>query len=131
MSEKNLINEVGLYFTSIGGRIFRNNIGQAWQGRGKPFRAQMPVSVRLNAGDIVLRSAVPIKYGLCVGSGDQIGWRPLKITQEMVGTTIAQFVSIESKYGGTLTTPEQITWRDNVNKAGGFARIIHSIEELK
>lgn len=131
MSEKLLLNEVSLYFTKLGGRLFRNNVGQAWQGRGKPFRAQMPVSVRLEPGDIVLRSAVPIKYGLAVGSGDQLGWLPVKITQEMVGTTIAQFASIEAKHGTTATTPEQKNWAEQITKAGGFAKIIRSVDELK
>lgn len=131
MSEKHLLNAVSIYFTELGGRIFRNNIGMAYAGRGKPYRAQMPVSVRIEPGDVVLRQAVPIKYGLHVGSGDSIGWRPVVITPEMVGTTIAQFCSVESKYGSTATTPEQKNWCDVVNRAGGYAKIIHSIDELK
>jgi len=131
MSEKSLIKEVELYFTKIGGRIFRNSTGMAWQGKGKPFRAQMPISVRLNPGDVVLRAASPIKYGLAVGSADQIGWLSVKITQEMVGQTVAKFASVESKYNDTPTTIEQKNWCEVINKSGGFARVIHSIEDLK
>ena len=130
MSEKNILNDVALYFTKIGGRIFRNNSGMAWQGKGKPFRAQMATTVRLNPGDVVLRSAQPIKYGLCVGSTDQIGWKVVHITQEMVGTKIAQFAAVESKFGKTTTTSEQKNFCRVVNEAGGFAKIIHDVSEL-
>jgi hypothetical protein len=65
-----------------------------------------------------------VNYGLAVGSSDLIGWKPVVITPDMVGKTIAQFVCVECKtkaYGAT--TEEQDNWLDQVAQAGGDAYI--------
>ena len=49
-------------------RVFRNNVGLA----------------RFPDGSTV-------RYGLCPGSADLIGWRTVTITQDMVGQPFAQF----------------------------------------
>jgi hypothetical protein len=89
-------------------RLFRNNVG-------------------------ALRDATTgrlIRFGLCPGSADLIGWRRLTITPEMVGTTIAQFVSLEVKAPGRIreTRPDQLVWRDQVAAAGGLAVIADSVK---
>jgi hypothetical protein len=57
----------------LGGRVFRNNVGE------------------YKVGDRYIR------YGLCPGSSDIIGWTPVKITPEMVGTTLPVFTAVEVK----------------------------------
>lgn len=81
-----------------GWRVFRNNVGQLLDARG-----------------------VPVRYGLMVGSGDLIGWRPVTITPEMVGQTLAQFVSLEVKGPRGVVSEAQQRWAGMVERAGGLA----------
>lgn len=69
-----------------------------------------------------------IRFGLIEGSGDTIGFREVLITPEMVGLTIAQFVSIEFKRSNwkmpkkpDKKLQDQIDWRNNVLAHGGCA----------
>lgn len=87
-------------------RLFRNNVGATRDARGRLIR-----------------------YGLAKGSADLIGWLTRKITQDDVGETIAQFVSIEVKSSSGKPRPDQIAWQDAVNQAGGRAGIARSVED--
>lgn len=91
---------VQLEATRKGWRVFRNNVGQLLDARG-----------------------VPVRYGLCPGSSDLIGWRELVITPEMVGQTVAQFVAVEVKTPTGKATPQQMQFLDAVERAGGVAVI--------
>jgi hypothetical protein len=78
----------------------------------------------------------PIRYGLCndspqlnkrFKSSDLILAIPRRITPAMVGTTIAQFGSIETKrpgwaYKGTDREVGQLAWITLIEKLGGYAR---------
>ena len=108
--------------TELGARVFRNNVGTGWQG--KPIKVTVPTEVLMKPGDILLRGARIVHFGLMKGSGDDIGWRSVRITQEMVGQVIAQFVSLEFKVPGKHPDPDQIQWFNNVREAGGLAAII-------
>jgi hypothetical protein len=77
-------------------RVFRNNVGVGYTANG-----------------------TPIRFGLHVGSGDLIGFRIRVITPEMVGKTIAQFLSVELKSKRGRESKEQANWREQINKAGG------------
>lgn len=100
--------------SKLGWRLFRNNVGVMIDSRG-----------------------VPVRYGLAndskqvnahIKSADLIGIRPVLITQEMVGTTIGQFVSVECKASGWKFNPNdsheqaQQRWADIVTSLGGIAR---------
>ena len=89
-------------------RLFRNNVGATRDARGRLIR-----------------------YGLAKGSADLIGWLTRKITQDDVGKTIAQFVSIEVKSSSGKPRPDQIAWQDAVNNAGGRAGIARSVEDAE
>lgn len=89
---------VQLEATRKGWRVFRNNVGCLMDQRG-----------------------VPVRYGLMVGSGDLIGWRPVTITPEMVGQTLAQFVSLEVKGPRGVVSEAQQRWAGMVERAGGLA----------
>ena len=118
-----------LALSRAGVRIFRNNVGMGWCGEGKTFCARAPCTVSLQPGDVVLRKARPLHAGLFKGSGDLIGWRPVTITQAMVGTTIAQIVSAEVKQGRDTVKPDQQNWLDAMNRDGGLAFVARSERE--
>lgn len=92
-----------------GVRLFRNNVGALTDERG-----------------------VPVRYGLAnespqanalMKSSDLVGWRPVLITREHVGTVIAQTVLRECKrvgwhYTGTEREAAQLAWLQ-LGVAGG------------
>ncbi len=129
VKESNIIKLIQLKFSKLKWRLFRNQTGTGWQGKAQ--RIGKRDFYELQPGDVIVRAARYITFGLTVGSHDMIGWRPLLITQEMVGTTIAQFTSMEVKTENLKPTPEQIIWRDNVNQAGGHAKIVYSVDEVE
>lgn len=90
-----------------GARLFRNNVGGAYDARGRYIR-----------------------YGLAVGSGDCIGWRTLTITPGMVGSRIAQFVSVECKAPTGRESRDQRQWREVVNAYGGLAVVVRDAGDL-
>ena len=94
-----------------GRRLFRNNVGFAWQSN----RTRKVPGVGL-----MLLDPRPIHFGLHVGSHDLIGIQPVVITQEMVGRTIGQFVSVEVKVGRGKQTDEQRRWGEMIAVCGGL-----------
>lgn len=94
--------------SKLGMRLLRNNVGTYQDKKGNW-----------------------VKYGLCVGSSDLIGWMPITVTREMVGMKIAVFVSVEVKTETGKATPEQLNFIEAVNLAGGVAVIARSIEDVE
>ena len=107
MREQSIMQRVQLEASRRGYRLFRNNVGCLPDARG-----------------------VPVRYGLCPGSSDLIGWRPLTITPDMVGHTVAQFVAVEVKGPAGKATPEQLRFLDAVTSAGGVALIARGEGQL-
>ena len=70
-----------------------------------------------------------VRYGLCQGSADLIGFRRVTITPEMVGQELAQFVAIEVKAGRGRLSPEQSNFLAVVTQAGGVAGVARSVDE--
>ena len=106
MSEAQLQQQIRLVGTGPV-RLFRNNVGSLPD----------PRTGRL------------VTFGLAPGSGDLIGWRSLLITPEMVGTTVAVFVSIEVKAPRGRVSPAQQQWLSAVQGAGGLATVARSIDD--
>jgi hypothetical protein len=93
---------------------------------------------RNNVGVLEDKTGRPVRYGLGndspalnkkVKSGDLIGWRPVLILSDHVGSMIAQFVSRECKRPdwvctGTEHELAQIKWMDAINADGGDARFV-------
>lgn len=70
-SEKSLLNASLVEVTAVPFTLaWRNNTGQAWQGKGG--RVKPGIVIVTEPGMVVLRAASPINYGL-VGSGDILG----------------------------------------------------------
>ncbi len=110
-SEAAVLAEIRLKASAAGWRLFRNNSGAA-----------------------VLKDGSFVRWGLANdtphsqhASADLIGIRPVVITQDMVGTVIGQFVSVEAKCSEWKPRPNdkheqrQRNWRDLVRSLGGYA----------
>lgn len=87
------------------------------------FRNQVGV-YRLEDGRV-------ITSGLCKGSADIIGFQSVTITPEMVGQTVAVFLSVEVKSPTGRARPEQENWAAFIKKAGGKAVIAKSLKEAE
>jgi hypothetical protein len=99
---------------------------------------------RNNVGVLRDDRGVPVRYGLAndttklndrIKSGDLIGWRRLAITPFMVGSTVAQFVSLECKhaawsYRGDAREEAQQRWAALVAADGGYARFVTRPEDI-
>jgi hypothetical protein len=105
-AETKIRHRVQLEASRRGWRLFRNSVGQIWHND------------RL------------IRFGLCPGSSDLIGWRPVKITADMVGKTIALFTAREVKTSVGRATKEQIGFIRAVNLDGGDGKIVRGPDEL-
>lgn len=111
-----------------GWRVFRNNVGRAWHGN---VTEEYMMSTKNGSKKVIeLYDAYMISYGLGVGSSDRVGWRPVVITPEMVGQTIAQFVALECKSARYTRVPEeQWNFLQQVHRAGGYAAVARLIDE--
>jgi hypothetical protein len=86
---------------------------------------------RNNTGTLKDANGRPVQFGLCKGSADLIGWKRVTITPEMVGTTVAVFLSIEVKTPTGRLRPEQQQWLDAVQAAGGIAGVARSVSDAQ
>jgi hypothetical protein len=107
MSETHLVRRLMLAATERGARLFRNNVGQ--------YTAE---------------SGHTVRYGLCPGSSDLIGWTPHTITAADVGRTVAIFTAVEAKTLRGKPTDAQINFVHAVQAAGGYAVIARSTDDL-
>ena len=108
MSEQQIQQHIRLACGKGNCRLFRNNTGTLKDANGRP-----------------------VQFGLCKGSADLIGWQTITITPDMVGTQLAVFTSIEVKSPTGRVRPEQKTWMDAVQAAGGVAGIARSVEDAQ
>ena len=78
-------------------------------------------------GSVLFRNAVGFmngfRFGLSPGSSDEIGYKTVKITSEMVGQKVAIFQAIEIKTLTDYISYEQIIFYLNVKNAGGLAQV--------
>ncbi len=129
---------VATHFTGLGARLFRNAVGMAWQGEGKEYRID-------GERRVLLRNPSFLPYGLLVpgvdlsakgkkkktsGGSDHIGWTPVEVTSDMVGSTVAVFTAVEEK---TLVyptlTPDQRNFLDQVTAAGGLGYVARETKD--
>ena len=94
MSESTLVRQLLLAYNRGPVRLFRNNSGVLQDRRG-----------------------AWVRYGLCPGSSDLIGWK------------CGVFVAIECKSKGKRPTPEQVAFLGAVRSAGGIAGVVYSLED--
>ncbi len=87
-------------------RLFRNNVGQCRSSDGRVVR-----------------------FGLCEGSSDLIGFTSVEITPEMVGQRVAVFTAVEVKTPRGRISDAQQKFIDLVRSAGGRAGVARSVED--
>ena len=100
---------------------------------------------RNNSGAGQLENGSFVRWGLCnessqmnkeVKSSDLIGIRPVLITQDMVGTTIGQFVAIECKEASWKPSRNdahekaQKKFLDIVTLLGGYGRFVNDATQI-
>lgn len=103
MSERDIQTAVRLAVGRLPGVVlWRNNVGvsERWNGRA-PER---------------------IVYGLAPGSADLVG---LVMREDGFG----RFIALEVKTPAGRISPEQKLWHDLVNRLGGYAAVVRSVEE--
>lgn len=120
MKEANVRNNIIKYASKIGWTLFNNPQGKAWVGvyNKKTHCVEYPRA---------------ITFGFGAGTSDLIGLRPVKITSEMVGQTIAQFVAVEvkkDKNGSYKETEGQKRFGAWVNSQGGHYVCADKEEDL-
>lgn len=113
LSEAAVQSRVRLEAARKGLRLWRNNVGALLDSRGVPVRYGL-------ANDSAQLNKV-------VKSGDLIGWRPVRITADHVGSLLAQFVSRECKrpnwrFCGDDHERAQLRWLEAVTADGGDAK---------
>lgn len=106
-SESTILKQVMLKASQLGWRVFRNNVGVAFQPNGQVVR-----------------------YGLHTGSSDLIGWSSQVVTQDMVGKRVALFLAIETKTKKGSATNEQKNFLKEVDEAGGIAILARTADDL-
>ena len=107
-SEQTIQQHIRLACSSGNCRLFRNNTGTLKDQHGRP-----------------------VQFGLCKGSADLIGWTTRTVTQDMVGTQVAVFTSIEVKAATGKIRPEQQQWLNAVQAAGGIAGVARSVADAQ
>ena len=130
--ESNIQREIMLACSAQGDTVWRNNVGKGWVA--PPDRttfAPKRMTITINRGDVVLREPYRITWGLCPGSSDLIGIRPVVITPEMVGQTIGVFVALEVKKPGGRVTKNQQQFLDHVNDLGGIGVVVRGAGDLR
>lgn len=126
--ESKLMRQCQVAASAVGARLFRNNVGLGWTG--KSIHISEEANIRVFPGDVVIRSARPLHAGLAQGSSDLIGFQPVLITQDMVGTQVAVFTAAEIKQDGGVVSVEQRNFLRVVKEAGGIAFIAKSVGDM-
>lgn len=97
MNESDIQKIIMKEVSSLGHTVFRNNVGVLKDYRG-----------------------VPIKFGLCVGSSDLIGW-----------TKDGKFLAVEVKTTKGRVSKAQENFINAVNKSGGIGFVARRKEDVK
>ena len=107
-SETKLQQEIRLALGTIPSlRLFRNQVGQ------------LPDP----------RTGRCVQFGLAKGSSDLVGFKTIKITPEMIGQEVAQFVSIEIKTERGKLTEVQENWLQKVKSSGGIVGVARTVKD--
>lgn len=121
MAERDLYGTLMICASQAGARLFRNNTGMGWVGK-----------VKRRVGNLLtLENPRVLHSGLCNGSSDLIGWTQVRITDEMLGKTVAVFTAIEVKGDDGKPSKEQIAFCKAVKNSGGISAVVKSVDDLE
>lgn len=126
MTEAYAQQQARLQIAKQGGLAWRNNVGAS---KAKEQHSCPRCSFRFEV------EQAPIRWGLCndsaklnakIKSSDLIGIVPRLITPEMVGTTIGQFLAVETKkqgwkFAGNEHEVAQLNWLQLIAGKGGVS----------
>lgn len=115
-SEYNITRDIMKATSRSGSRVFRNNTGMGWVGKVR----------RIDSKTVIIKNAQPLHAGLTNGSSDLIGWTPVKITPDHVGSTVGLFTAIEVKAKSGKASKDQLKFIKAVRAAGGIAGLARS-----
>lgn len=120
VTHHNLRSEILLEANKIGGvKLWPNAVGVAVNGE---------IVKTINdkgARYIVVKNPRMIHYGLAKGSSDTIGFKT-----ELIGDIIVpRFMAMEIKIGKDYAKPIQKNFISLVNKCGGIAGVVRSVED--
>ena len=129
-TEINIQRKIMLAASEAGFVVFRNNQGVGVVGSNTVFPSKT-VGLTLYPGDAVVRRARYVRYGVCnPGGSDLIGYKPVTITPDMVGQTVAVFTAVEAKSATGRATKKQKNFLRRVQSDCGIAIIARSPEDL-
>lgn len=128
MSEFKIMQDIQVFASKLGCRLFRNNVGLGWVG--KSVRIDRRMTVQVDAGDVIVKHARPLHAGLCLGSSDLIGFTPIVVTESMIGQTFAVFTAAEIKDSNGRATKEQAAFLAMIHDMGGIAVLAKSGDNL-
>jgi len=74
------------------------------------------VTFRNNVGAVKSDDGRFVRFGLCPGSSDRIGWVSVVVTPDMVGKRVAVFLGVEAKTPGGRTDPKRLADQTNFIK---------------
>lgn len=68
-----------------------------------------------------------MRTGLAPGSSDLVGL----LEVEIGGRKLGRFLGLEAKTGNAVAKPHQDLWLELVRSRGGFATVVHSVDEAR
>lgn len=104
MKETDIMRAIQVKASERGWKLFRNNIGVCRDPK--------------------------MRFGLCKGSSDLVGWRSVTITPEMVGSKVAVFVAREVKTAKGIMSKEQAAFLKQLIRDGGDGAIARGVDDL-
>jgi hypothetical protein len=118
LSPSNQTRATAIEATRLGARLWRVSVGLAWIGE----------KIAQTANSITLRNPRPFRAGV-KGMSDSLGFVPVTITPEMVGTKLPVFLAIENKSGSGRLSTEQRAYIAMVRSFGGRAGVSRCDED--
>jgi hypothetical protein len=119
----NLAREIALAVSKLGAVLWRNNSGTAWMGES--IRASRPTAVVLQPGDVLVRAARRVDFGVGDGGSDQVGFVPFPVG----GLVLPVWTEVEEKTGRGQLRPNQRTHLSGVARHGGLAIVARTVED--
>ena len=118
MGESAIMHHAWTAMVEAGAKLWRNSVGVGVVGR-----------MKREGGTVTVYGASTVRFGLCVGSPDLVGYLPVVVTPAMVGTKIALFVGAEAKDTDGCLSPEQGKFIAVAREDGAVCFAFHSVAE--